>query len=103
MGLLFSFVWLAIKSMLGLALTIGFYFVLALGVTYVMSAYWTQQGLVYGPEDGVDDTLWLMVILSFWDRLFGPSSTVLRKVAKHLPSGRKAATTSDNYEFDSNY
>lgn len=87
-----------VMSALGIALTIGFWFGLAILFTLVLTPVYTDLGYVYNPDYSADYATWIMVLMLFFDRFFGPYGKALRKVCKYLPSGREAVT--ESYEYD---
>lgn len=94
MSLLFSL----LMSALGITLTVGFWFGLAAFITFVLAPVYADLGYIYGPEDSADYATWIMVLVLFFDRFFGPYGKALRKVCKYLPTGREAVT--ESYEYD---
>lgn len=97
MGFLFSL----LMSALGISLSIGVWFGLTILLTLVLSPVYADMGYIYGPEDSAEYATWIMVIMIFFDRFFGPYGSLLRRAAKYLPSGRKTATESyPEYEYD---
>ncbi len=94
MGLLFSL----ITAAFGITVTIGFWVSLAALLTFVLLPIYADMGYVYGPEDSADYATWIMVLMLFNDRYFGIYGRTLRKICKHLSTGREAVT--ESYEYD---
>lgn len=75
----------------------------ALAISTVFIALWVSTTFnmpYYGPYEAFGDTQFVWIALLVHDRFIGPYSKLLSRVAKHLPKRRKAATVSDDYEFN---
>ncbi len=68
-----------VLSMIGLYVAFAVFLLVTLG--FVIPGYSLQAAL--------GDTQAVLLVYLLWDRLFGPYSKLLRKVASHLPAKRK--------------